>query len=77
MFLFFFGGFDGEKAEFFFILVVEIAIVLRNCNVDFAAELDVNFVQLGGFVVAFSTPCYVVGVAEGIDVENVNIRWRE
>ena len=33
--------------------------------------------QLGGFVVAFGAPGDVVGVAEGVNVEDVDVGWGE
>ena len=59
----------GEKAHFGFILGVEVGVILRNMDVDLAAAFE--------FVVAFGAPGYVVRVAKGVDVEDVNVGWRE
>lgn len=65
--------FDGEFGEFRFVLRVEVAIVLRDVDIDFAAGFEVCRGKLFGFVVAFCAPGYVVGVAECVDVEDVDV----
>jgi hypothetical protein len=50
---------------------------LWDVDVDLAAGLEVGRGQLFGFVVSLSTPCDVVGVTESINVENIDVGWRE
>lgn len=69
----FLGGFGADDAHFCVVLSVEIAVVLRDVDVDFAAWFEVGTGELFGFVVAFGAPGYVVGVAEGVDVEDVDV----
>lgn len=69
--------FDGEFGEFRFVLRIEVAIVLGDVDVDFAAGFEVCGGQFFGFVVAFRAPGYVVGVAKGVDVEDVDVGWGE
>lgn len=52
---------------------VEISIVLRDVDVDLSAGLGVRRGQLFGLVITFRTPSYVVGVTEGIDVQDVDV----
>ena len=65
--------FGGEGAEFGLVLGVEVCVVGGDVDVDFAAGFDVGGGQLFGFVVALCTPGDVVGVAEGVDVEDVDV----
>jgi len=46
---------------------------LRDVDVDFAAGLEVGDFEFWGFVVTFGAPGDVVGVAEGVDVEDVDV----
>ena len=46
-------------------------------DVDAARGLQVGGRQFFGFVVSFGTPGYVVGVAKGIDIEDVDVSWGE
>ena len=46
---------------------------MRDVYVDFAAGFKVCDFEFGGFVVAFGPPGDVVGVAEGVDVEDVDV----
>ena len=52
---------------------VEVAVVLRDVDVDFAAGFKVCDFEFGGFIVAFGSPGDVMGVAEGVDVEDVDV----
>lgn len=63
----------GEDAELGFVLRVEIGVVRWDCDVDFAAGFEVCCRELFGLVVTFCSPCDVVGVAEGVDVEDVDV----
>jgi hypothetical protein len=67
----------SEGAELGLVLGVEVCVVGGDCDVDFAAGFDVGGGQLFGFVVSFCAPCDVVGVAEGVHVEDVDICWRQ
>lgn len=73
--LFLLDGFGGDDAHFGVVLGVEVAIVLGDGDVDFTAGFKVRRGEFGGFVVAFGAPGYVVGVAEGVDVEDVDVGW--
>ena len=64
----FFGWFLREFREFRVVLRIQVAVVLGDVDVDFSARFQVRGGQFFGFVVAFRTPCYVVGVTEGVDV---------
>ena len=46
-------------------------------NVDFAAWFEIGGGKFGWLVVAFRAPSDVVGIAEGIDVEDVDVGWRQ
>ena len=46
-------------------------------DVDAAGGFDGGGGELGGLVVAFGAPGDVVGVAEGVDVEDVDVGWGE
>lgn len=69
----FFGGFDCNGAHFGVVLGVQVAVVLRDVDVYFASGFEVCGRQLLGFVVAFCAPGYVVGIAEGVDIENIDV----
>lgn len=64
----FFGWFRGEYCEFCVILCVQVAVVLRDVDVDLSAWFEIRRGQFLGLVVALCAPCDVVGVAEGVDV---------
>lgn len=66
-----------KSAKLGLVLGVEVCVVGRNCDIDFAAGFDVCGGQLLGFVVTFRTPCDVVSVAEGVDVEDVDVCRRQ
>ena len=63
----------SESAQLGLVLGVQVCVVGGDCDVDFAAGFDVGCGQLFGFVVSFGAPCDVVGVAEGVDVEDVDV----
>jgi hypothetical protein len=69
------GGlpFGLEGAELGLVLGVEVCVVGGDGDVDFAAGFDVGCGELFGFVVALCAPGDVVGVAEGVDVEDVDV----
>ena len=46
---------------------------MGDVDVDFSAGFEVGGGELGGFVVAFGAPGDVVGVAEGVYVEDVDV----
>ena len=73
----FFGSFDGNHAHFGIVLVVEVTFVLRDVDVDFAARFEGCGGEFFGFVVTLCAPGDVVGVAEGVDVEDVDVGWSE
>ncbi len=50
-------------------------VVLWDVDVDFPARFEVGGGEFGRLVVAFGAPGDVVGVAEGVDVENVDVGW--
>ena len=56
---------------------VQITIILGNVDIDLATRLQSCRRQLLGFVVTLGTPCDVMGITEGIDVENVDVGWGE
>lgn len=60
--------------HFCIVLRVKVAVVLGNADVDFASGFKVNLFQFRRFVVAFGAPGDVVGVAEGVDVKNIDVR---
>lgn len=70
-----FGGnpFGGESADFRLVLGIEIRVVGGNGDVDFAAGFQIRGWQFLRRVVAFGAPGDVVGVAEGVDVEDVDV----
>jgi len=72
-FLDFFGRLFGNLAHLGFVLRVQVAVVLRDVDVDLAARLEIGDLEFRGFVIAFGAPGDVVGVAEGVDVEDVNV----
>ena len=67
------GRFLGEDTHFGVVLGVEVAVVLGDGDVDLASRFEVGGGEFGGFVVAFRAPGDVVGVAEGVDVEDVDV----
>jgi hypothetical protein len=62
-----------ESAEFRLVLGVEVGVVGGDCDVDLAAGFYVCRGQFLGLVVALCAPGDVVGVAEGVDVEDVDV----
>ncbi len=68
-----FGSFSSDGTHFGIILCIEIAIILRNVDIDFAAWFEICRREFLGFVVTFGTPSDVVGITEGIDVENIDV----
>ena len=73
----FLGGFGGEEAKFRIILVVQIAVVLGSLELYLTAGFDVRGGEFLGFVIAFGSPRDVVSVAEGIDVQDIDVGWGE
>ena len=69
----FLGGLGGDDAHLGVVLVVEVAVVLGDGDVDLAVGLQLHARQFLGFVVALGTPGYVVGVTEGVYVEDVEV----
>ncbi len=72
-FLDFLGCLFGDLAHLGFVLRIQVAVVLRDVDVDFAAGLEVGDLEFRGLVVALGAPGDVVGVAEGVDVEDVDV----
>jgi hypothetical protein len=70
-------GLLGELGDFGFVLSVQITVILGDVNVDLATGLEVSGGQFLGLVISLSTPGYIVGVTEGVDVENVDVGRRE
>ena len=70
-------GFNHDFAHFGFVLSVKVAVVGGDVDVDFAAWFGGYGAEFFGLVVAFGSPCDVVGVAEGVDVEDVDVGWGE
>lgn len=70
-------GLGRELGQLGFVLRVEIAVVLGDVDVDLAAGLQVGGRQFLGLVVALGAPGDVVGVAEGVDVQDVDVGGRE
>jgi hypothetical protein len=68
--------FGLEGAELGLVLGVEVCVVGGDGDVDFAAGFDIGCGEFLGFVVALCAPGDVVGVAEGVDVEDVDVCWR-
>lgn len=50
---------------------------MRNVDVDLTAGLKVRRGQFLGLVISLGTPCDIVGVAERVDVEDVDVGWGE
>ena len=71
----FLGGdvFRAEAAEFGLVLRIQVGVVGGDGDVDFATGFEVRRGQFLRFVVAFRAPGDVVGVAEGVDVEDVDV----
>jgi len=69
----FLGCLGGNDAHFGVILIIEVAVVLGDGDVDFTVGLELHAGQFLGFVVAFGAPGDVVGVAEGVNVEDVEV----
>jgi hypothetical protein len=69
----FLGWLLGEFREFGFVLRVEIAVILGDVDVDFAAGFDGCGAKFFGLVITLCTPCDVVCVAKGVDVEDVDV----
>lgn len=67
------GVFGAEDAEFRLVLRVEIGVVGGDGDVDFSAGFEVRGGEFLRFVVAFGAPGDVVGVAKGVDVEDVEV----
>ena len=65
--------FGAESVEFGLVLGVEICVVGGDGDVDFAARFEVRGGEFLGLVVAFGAPGDVVGVAEGVDVQDVEV----
>lgn len=74
-FLFDFGGLVSKLAHFGFVLGVEIPVVFRYGDFDFAVRFDIDAVKCWGFVVAFCAPAYVMRVAKGVHIEDVDVSW--
>ena len=68
-----FDRFVHENAQFSFILGVEVSIILRNIDVDFSSRLHSCRAEFLSFIVAFRTPGDIVGVAECVNVEDVDV----
>ena len=67
------GRFDGNFAHFGFVLMVQIAVVSRNVDIYFAACFENCRREFFGFIVSFSSPCDIVGVTKGVDIQNVDV----
>lgn len=67
------GGLDDDLAHLGLVLGVQIAVVRGDVDVDLAARLEHGGWQLLRLVVTFRTPCDIMGVAEGVDVEDVDV----
>ena len=67
------GGFGSEGTQLRVILVVQIAVVLGNANVDLTAGFGVRRRELFSLVVTLGAPGDVVGVAEGVDIQDVDV----
>lgn len=70
-------GLHGELGELGFVLGIKVTIVLGDVNVDLATGLEVGRGQFLGLVISFGTPGDIVGVTEGVDIEDVDVGWRE
>lgn len=55
------------------VLAVQVMIVSRNSHVDLAAWFCGGTAELLWLVIALGSPCDVVGIAKGIDVEDVDV----
>lgn len=69
----FFGWLLCELLHLRFILCIQVPVVLRDIDVNFTARLQIRDLELRCFVVAFSTPRDVMGVAKSINVENIDV----
>lgn len=67
------GVFGAESAEFGLVLRIEIGVIGRDRDVDFAAWLEIRRGELLRRVVAFGAPGDIVRIAEGVDVEDVDV----
>ena len=59
------------------VLRVQVTVIIGNVDVDFPARLEVDAGELLRLVVSFRTPRDIVCVAEGVDVEDVEICGRQ
>nr|POF01296.1 hypothetical protein CFP56_21244 [Quercus suber] len=69
--------FGAEHAQLVFVLGVQIGIVGWDGNVNFATGFCVGCWKFLRLVVTLSSPSNVMGVAEGIHVQDVDISGRE
>lgn len=69
----FLGGLCGELYQLGLVLSVQVTIILGDVDVDLTARLQSRRRQLLGLVVTLGTPCDIVGIAESVDVENVDV----
>jgi len=70
-------GLHNDLAHLGLILSIQVAVVGGDVYVDFTARLECRRRQLLGLVVSFGTPSDVVGVTEGVDIENVDVGGRK
>ena len=67
------GCFDHNLPHLSLVLGIEIRVVRRDVDVYLATRLEVGGRQLLSFVITFCTPCNIMGITEGVDVENVDV----
>ena len=69
--------FRGEGAQFSFVLTVQVFLVGRDLDIHGVIGVGGDVVEFGRRVGALGAPGDVVGVAEGVDVEDVDVHGRE
>ena len=62
-----------KLGKFGFILCIEVAVILGNVHVHLATGFEGCRWQLLGLVIALGTPGDIMGVAEGVDVKDVDV----
>lgn len=54
-------------------MCVQVAVILRDVDINLTAGLQVSRGQFLGLVISLCTPGDIVSVTEGVDVENVDV----
>ena len=67
------GWLGCEFDKFGFVKSIQVPIILRNQNIDFAIGFDVSRREFLSLVIPLGSPSDVVGVAKGVDIEDIDI----